>query len=274
MKGELKIMASADLYGLGATESEPVCCSVSRIVPRKIALPWLLIIGLTLMRRPVQRSNFWILGALACSQLLICGAASGLALVSADAVDVLSPVFQALALGLAGMWLLSARLEHSARWKAGLKMLAAAAGIGAVAFILGADFEDSDTSVPGFILLFVFSTLTVLALVGTAWACRNQCPFAKFIASFFMVCFLATFAILFAMMGAAGAPSAFTASLAIAGSTAIALLVLLMPFLIVSFHQEEWSERFTALLHLPKFGTYASQPGGKQASAWSYREMQ
>jgi hypothetical protein len=273
LKGELNVVATADLHGLGADESKPATCEVSHIIPLKQALPWLLFAGLFWVQRSTCRSNLWILVALASSQLMVWGAANGLRFIPVQLVDVFGPVFQALAMGLAGTWLISTHLNHSTRWMAGLKMLVALAGIGLIAFAASADLADPDSNLAGFVTLLVCSTVTALALTGTAWICRTRCPWMKFLASFFLGCFLITFTVIYSMSGAAGAPSAFTISLSVAASIATALLLLLLPFLTISSRQAELSERFKALFHLPEFGKVASPNGNQHADTLAYREL-
>ena len=64
MKGDLKIVATADLGGLGANEGPPVICAWSgmpfgsRVTSFPRVVPWLVILGLCLLK-PNRRGQVW-----------------------------------------------------------------------------------------------------------------------------------------------------------------------------------------------------------------------
>ena len=111
----LKVVASADLGGLGAKEGPPVAYDWMRASMLPVALPWLAILLLLVFKPNRFPRAWWILAPLAC---LTCGIGYLPDIwpsMPSQLDEVLHDLVVALAFGVAAVWLLSAYLKSRFR---------------------------------------------------------------------------------------------------------------------------------------------------------------
>ncbi len=250
MSGELKIVASADLHGLGNNDSAPIIHAVHWTLPVLESLPCLLLAGALMLERRAKRGNCWLLLALSGGFFLVWALARIMVFAPTDLLEVAEPVFQALVYGFAMMWLLSGRLAGPAG-KLPLKALEFMGTTSALALLALIDFNNQQTVLPaGMGLLFLWvGTSTGLAVAPRF--CRHRLNFMTFFVSV-TVAWFATFFAFFAILTLlSSTPWRLDISFAIAAVLAGVLALVLAPVLLVLFRHPSLYPRLQELLNLP-----------------------
>ena len=248
--GNLKIVASANLGGLGARDGAPV--EYDWVLPgfAPLLLPWLVTLGL-LALKPNRRAAAWLiwlpLGCVAALTILPPEMPGG--------ANFLLDAIAALAFGLAAVWLLSNYLRQSHRILTFFCVLFALAFFGGLAFVFrqGWSLLGRDTLESGVVLgMGTFASALALSLGG--WICRNRfrpAGFYVWLLLAFLVVWLLVAApfFIFAEISDGGRiplSEFFTPVLAVAAGN----FVLLLPFLILSSASAFYRERLKMLLNL------------------------
>jgi hypothetical protein len=247
--GNLKIVASSNLGGLGAKDGAAVNYNwgVPSIAPS--LLPWLAILAL-LTLKPNRTAAAWLIW-------LPLGCVLALTLtppVLPSGANFLVDAIAALAIGWAAVWLLSDYLRRPHRLLTFLSVLLVLAGFSALALVSrqGWSLLELETLQIGIVLaVAVVASAVALALGG--WLCRKAFrPLALYLwlfLSLVVVWFLiATPFFLFALM-ASGGQIPWSEFLIPVLVVAIGNFALLLPFLILSSANPLFRERLKALLH-------------------------
>ena len=250
MSGELKIVASEDLGGLGHNESAPVICSMDWTPPYLESLPWLLLAGALLVDRRGGRRNGWIVLALAAGCGLVWTLTQVLTFVPPEVSEVAQPLFWAAVYGVAMMCLCSRWFASSSRSLAFLKMLLVMGPAGALMLYGSIDVDNERVVLPSFVGLLMLWAGTMAGSALAGWACRYRANFLLFMAALLAGCFGLLFAVCSAFMLAGNQTVQWGLVLAIAGVMSGALVVVLAPLIWVLFQVPSQRPRLQELLHL------------------------
>jgi hypothetical protein len=248
--GKLKIVASADLGGLGAKDGAPVEYDWALPGFAPLLLPWLMILGL-LALKPNRRAAAWLIW-------LPVGCVSVLTLLPPDmpgGANFFLDAIAALAFGLAAVWLLPTYLRQSHRVVTFFCVLFALAFFSGLAFVFrqGWSLLNSNTLESGVVLgVGMFASTVALSLGG--WICR-----ARFRPAGFYVWLLVSLAAIWLMLAA---PFFIIAEISDGGriplsefflpvlAVAAGNFLLLLPFLILSSASSFYRDRLKLLLNL------------------------
>jgi len=247
--GKLKVVASADLGGLGARDGTPV--EYDWVLPgfAPLLLPWLVILGL-LALKPNRRAAAWLIW---------------LPLVFASVIISLLPAADpggrffvlagsGMAYGLAAVWLLAVQLRKGHRATTALWVLWAVCAFGAVKVALG-QAGDAVTGelMPQLILLGVGALVSVAALFISSWFCRR-----RFGAFRLLVCLLVSFLACWLVVGApfflvsqvnSGWELSWLDFFGPVGAVALGIFALLVPYVLLSAASPFFHQRLRVLLH-------------------------
>lgn len=245
--GKLKVVASADLGGLGRPDGAAVeyDCGFPRLWPA--LLPWIIILALLALKAN-RRPAAWLIW------LPVLGLVAIARSVPATAgTDFLLDAVPALAFGLAAVWLLADYLFRSNRLLAFIWMLIVLLVFSGSAFCFQHAF-DLVNLLPSGIVLALAVPVSALALSLAAWFCRNRPGSLALLLSVFLLLlglWLAAaapfFAIAWSSSGGRIGAYEFLLPVFIA---ATANFVILLPFLVLSAVNPFFRERCRALLHL------------------------
>jgi hypothetical protein len=247
--GKLKIVASADLGGLGAKDGAPV--EYNWMLPgfAPLLLPWLMILGL-LALKPNRRAAAWLIW-------LPLGCVSVLTVLPPEmpgGAHFFLDAIAALSFGVAAVWLLPTYLRQSHRIVTFFCVLIALAFFSGLAFVFrqGWGLLGPNTLESAVVLgVGIFASAVALSLGG--WICR-----ARFRPAGLYVLLLVSLAAIWLMLAA---PFFVIAEISSGGripfeffvpvlAVAAGNFVLLLPFLILSSGSAFYRERLKMLLNV------------------------
>lgn len=168
--GQLAIVASADLGGLGVRDGSPVQYNWALPIMAPLLVPWLVILGL-LATKPNRTAAAWLiwlpLGCVMAVTLMLPRMPVG--------ADVLMDLLGAMAFGLAAVWLLANYLRGANRVLTFFRVLTALAGFTAVAYTSTHSWWLGDTeALPIGIVLGLGVLASTLALSLGGLICRRR----------------------------------------------------------------------------------------------------
>jgi hypothetical protein len=250
----LKVVASNDLKGLGANDGSPVAYAwtLPSLLPQ--FLPWLAVLGLLLLKPNRTARAWWIwlpLVAVVGIERFLSPLFEG---VPSQVLDVLGMVFNSLAFGFAGAWLLATWLCHRLRFLVLLKTLLAVATLSAFAFLVRQDWGEPGMAAGFLIYVGLCGLVLVAALSLAGLLCRRRyrpVALALWLALLVAACWMliaAPFLIVLSVMSHVG-PSWLEVILALLAFAGLTFAVVL-PFLILAFANGLFRERLKDLLHL------------------------
>lgn len=245
-------MASAELGGLGAKEGAPVTYdwSASNLMP--LALPWLAVLLLLGLKPNRGLQSWWIWVPLACLEAVGNTPTTGIEFL-ASVLDPLLEIIGALGFGLAAVWLLSTYLQRTHPFLTFLGLLFTLAGVSVSTFLVrqGSDIISIETLEIGILIAACVLVISV-GLALAALLCRGRySPFlllVGLIVSLLAVWLMAIapffFFALMAVGAAAGVAMLISSVLVMAGIS----FVVVLPFLVLSFANTFFRNRFKNLL--------------------------
>ena len=172
----LKIVASADLGGLGAKEGAPVTYNWMRASILPAALPWLATLLLLVLKPNRCARAWWIWAPVVCL-------AGGIGLLPvspalpSQLLGVLQDLIGALAFGLAAAWLLAAYLKSRLRILNVLGFLLALLVFSVVLFLITQDWSEAPGAAQTLsigIALAVGACVISVAVGLAGWLCRRR----------------------------------------------------------------------------------------------------
>ena len=269
--GELKIVASDDLGGLGAKDGPPVMYSWTPSSLMPLFLPWLAVLSLLMLKPNRSAQAWWVwlaLGIVCGLGLTIPGWLGG---VSSELGDILSQLFIALAFGWCALWLLAPSLSARNRFLTAVGMFLILAGFSLFTYLAREDWgEDWGLRATFFLPLALMGFALVLALSLAGFACRHRFTVLRFLLyltgsllAAWTAILLPFFAVALFMGG--GGPDWTEFAAVILVCTGISLGSAL-PFLALCLARPFFGDRLRHLLLLPSTGT-APQIQAKPAGA-------
>lgn len=248
--GKLKIVAAADLSGLGAREGTPV--EYNWVLPgiAPVLLPWLAIIVLLAVNRN-RRPQAWLIWLPIASIMIVTLAAAQL--FSSD-IGVLTDAIAALAVGLSAIWLLSDYLRRSHRLLTSLCVLPVLGGFSLLALLVkeGLNLLNRES-----MLILVITAVGVVAigvaLLLTGLVCHRYRPARIYLS--FLVCLTTAWLLVaapFFLIEMSSSPGnvAWSEFFVPVLLVVVVNFALLLPFLILSSASPFYRERLEALLNI------------------------
>jgi hypothetical protein len=255
LAGKLKVVAYADLGGLGSKQGAPVVYDwvMPSLVPQ--FLPWLGILAQLLLKPNRCASAWWIWVPLACVGGVACVPQSALELLPSAQFDIFLQLISALGFGVAAVWLLASYLEWKHRMLSFLGILLAQGVFGLLAFALRQDWEGIGAESFQVGIALAVSVLVIsVALSLAGLVCRGRYGWLRL--SLWLIIALPVVWLLvlgpffiFARLASGGN----IPWLALFSIVAVALGItfgILLPFLLLSFINGFYRERLRGLLHL------------------------
>jgi hypothetical protein len=248
-------VAYADLGGLGSKQGVPAVYDWAAASAMPQLLPWLVILGLLLLKLNRCASAWWILAPLGCVAGLASAARPLLAFLPSSKYDLFLELPGALGFGLAAAWLLSSYLGWKHRLLAFLGFLLALGGFSGLAFACTQGWEGVGIEMMQMGLFIGVSALVISVAVSLAGlVCRKHYGWLRL--SLWQVAALAVVWLLVLgpifvieqMMNRGNAP--VMALLAVVGVATGITFGTVLPFLVLSFANQFYRERLKALLHL------------------------
>jgi hypothetical protein len=172
----LKIVAISDLGGLGAKEGAPVSYhwTLPSIVPS--FLPWLAVLLLLLVKSNRCGRAWWIWLPLGCVAAMEQLSLSVTGFLPSGTADIFLEMADALAFGVAAVWLLAPQLARRHRLLTFLCLAPTLAGFSFFSFLMKQDWGGGDTAVALAMLvplaIGVFVVAVAILLAGLA--CRGR----------------------------------------------------------------------------------------------------
>jgi hypothetical protein len=255
VSGPIRVVASADLGGLGNKDGVPANFNWTppSIIP--VLLPWAAVLLLLVL--PVNRCAlaWWVLvplGAVAGLDLLVRPVLSS---VPSEALEFFSQAFTSLAFGVAAMWLAAPYLSRLPR--VGVFFLALVVlGLASVfAYACRSDWESNGRETFAFLAFLACGALiATLAMSLAALLCRKR--YSPFRLSLWMAVFLAAGWVLIAspfvvFASVAGGGEQVWVALPFVLLLALLTFVVVMPFFLLAFVESHYRQRLLALWHLP-----------------------
>ena len=275
----LKIVASADLGGLGAKQGPPVTYNWMRASILPAALPWLAVL-LLLLLKPNRCARAWWIWA----PVVFLAGGIGLLPVSpslpSQLLEVLQDLIWALAFGLAAAWLLAAYLKSRLRFLNVLGFLLTLLGFSVVLFLFTQDWSEG----PGIaqalqvgIVLAVSACIISVAVGLAGLLCRRRyrplvlCGWLAVMLP--GLCLLVISPILLFETLATGGRVPMSALFAPVLVTTGLCFGVLLPFLLLSFANAFYRQRLINLLLLapkpPPLPPVAAPPPAPALSEWA-----
>jgi hypothetical protein len=272
LAGELKVVTSSDLGGLGAREGPPV--SLVWTVPNlwPVLLPWLAV--LALLALPSNRNaRAWLVWVpLTGMALLGTGLAASCKLPAEQELSYFAHAGRAASFGLAATWLLGAALSRRCRALSIVLAALASAAVSLLAFVVSPAWEvvwdwggwDGRLLFP---LLFLAGG--GLALAGalnlTGWRYRKRFGLVRVSLRLplgLWVMWIVVFALIGCGLTLVPDEDFYWPGALLVGPIALSLVsfALILPFLILSFTSAFYRERFRDLLRLPAESAVPSTP--------------
>jgi hypothetical protein len=249
--GQLNIVASADLGGLGAKDGSPI--TYNWVLPgvAPLLLPWLVILGLLTLKSNRCASAWLIWLPLGCVFVFLLAFPS----ILPSGTNFFLDAIMALAIGLAAVWLLSNRLRRQHRFVTFLCILPALAGFSLLAMLakqcLNLRYIESMQTA---ITLAVAVAASSAAMSVTGWICRREfrpvfCGFWLLLTVVALWLLIALPFFLVAVVSSGGRIpwSEFLIPILIVGAANYAVL---LPFLILSGTNAFYRERLKLLLNI------------------------
>jgi hypothetical protein len=217
-------------------------------------LPWLGVFLLLMLRSNREAKAWWIWAPLVCVFAVKFAVQATLASLPSEFLDAFCQVTQAMAFGLAAIWLCSTHLESKVRFLTSLKMFMALGGFGLLAYVTGQDWSEAGGQQYAALLylgIFALALVTALSLAG--FSCRRHFQSARLLI-WLIVWLAAAFAVVILpfmlfVLFAGGGDVLVAFGGAVLVSTLVAFAVLL-PFLILSFANVLFRERLCRLLRM------------------------
>jgi multisubunit Na+/H+ antiporter MnhE subunit len=249
--GNLAIVTSSDLGGLGPREGLPVTYNWMLPSLAPLLLPWLVILGLLALKPNRCAAAWWIWLPIGC---LVALTQAALAILSPGA-NFFTDIIAALAVGLAAVWLLSNYLRRPHRFMTFLCLLPALAGFSVLAFVSqqSGSFTIEET-LQADIVLAVGVLVSSAALSLGGLICRGRYrPFRLYVWLLLLlaVMWLVIVAPFFVLqMGVSGGRIGWSVFFVVILAVAAFHFATLLPFLILSSASPFYRERLKALLHV------------------------
>lgn len=267
--GDLRIVVSSDLGGLGATDGAPVNYTWVPVDAPLLLVPWAVLLGL-LVLRPNRRASAWLIW-------LPLGIMFGLASAPIEnlpgGVDFLLDDVAAYAVGLAGVWLLAGYLRQRHRFVTFLCVLATFIGFGILALASKQSLSSlSPEVIPASILLGMGTLASSVALILSGKICRGQWrPFALclWVLVLLAVSWMVMVAPFFAFDAIVqGVMLPWFYVLGFLCTAAIITFGTMLPFLVLSLASPFYRERLKLLMHIePAAPPVLPENGAKDRSA-------
>lgn len=250
----LKVIASADLGGLGAKEGRPVTYNWLRGSLLPVALPWLATLLLLVVVKPNRDPRAWWIAA----PLVGLSWATSLLptlwpAVPANVMELFQDLAGVLVFGLGAVWLFSAYFKSQSRFLNVLGVLVVLVSFSSLLFLLTQDWSEGDVEmVQGGIFLGVGALVISAAVVLAGLLCRRRyrpLVLCAWLAALLLgIWFLVMAPFFLATTAGRGVPATelLVPVLAVAGVCFAALL----PFLLLSFANAFYRERLIRLLVL------------------------
>jgi hypothetical protein len=263
--GELKVTAAAELGQLGARVGPPATFRWTRSSLMPLLVPWLALLGLLAWKsnRGWPAWGIWLpLGLVAG----FCSYARPLFhFMQAQALDGFAEVFQALAFGLAAVWLLGHAFKRAPRFAGFLGTFVILAGFSGLAFGVRQDWHDRDIGT-SLTLLSIFSAVLSLSLSLAGYACRRRygrLRLSLWVMACMVLALLAVATPFFLMVLARSGHDPRGELFFAVGvfSVALANFLILLPFLGLAFANAFYRQRLQALLHLPETPAATAKTG-------------
>lgn len=254
MFGELKVVASADLNGLGPTTGLPVSYrwSLASLLP--VAVPWVTLLVLFTLMPNRNRRAWWILAPLAWALLIASPLTQQLDTLLAIPSEFYHPLLRALAFGHTALWLLAGHLASRSRFSAFLGRLACLAAFSGLAWAARFNRDAAWTSTPQqLIVLGLWVLVAAVALTLAAWTCRRR--YRPVCLSLWLLVWTATgwtaSAVALSMPTLwAGGGLAWRELLPVVKDMTLLSLLVLLPFLALAFANPFYRERLSGMLRL------------------------
>jgi hypothetical protein len=261
--GDLKVVASAELGGLGTKNGPPAHFTWTwpSFVPS--LLPWLAMLGLLALPSNRNGRAWWILLPLASWAALNAGLEASFGGLREEGASVLRHGACAASFGLAAVWLLGAGLGRRSRLGALALMVPVMAAFTCLAFSVTPAWEELwdssswDPLIPFYTVLYwvACGVLAAGALSLTGRMCRRRFGpgrVAVWLLFWLLVLCLALVTIVCAAMAVVSSSDPeWTGPIGAGGLTALVGFAVCLPFLILSFASSFWRERLASLLHVP-----------------------
>jgi len=251
--GPLQILASADIGGLGARNGAPVEYTWKRASPLPALVPWFMV-GVLLLLRPNWSPQAWwvalplvlVTAALAVLRGLLAP------VLPSELPETLFEILSALSFGLAALWLLSPYMGRKSRLVAFVAMGLTLAGAGAATVAVRADWtREASERLVLMLVPAVLGVIVALAVSLASLTCRRNYRPWRF--SCWLIGWLAVSQCLLAVvaMVLGGGPPDWEALALFLGGTSLALFLIALPFLALSFVEPFYRQRLQALLRVP-----------------------
>ncbi len=251
----MKVVAISDLGGLGAKEGPPgsFTWTTPNLMPPM--LPWLAVLVLLGLKPNRSAQAWWIWLPLGLVLILRPAVASALGFVPSAVQAVFTEVAAGLAIGVAAVWLLSARLGWKHRGLVFLAILGSLLAFGTLNCWAMTDWSEESLQALQMEILLALSALVLAVAVSLAgWCCRRRYRPLGLLG--WLILWLVTawtvVTLPFAVVVLVASQGAVAWNEVAGGILAAALVcfAVLMPFFILSFASPLYRERLRGLLHL------------------------
>ena len=249
----LKVVASADLGGLGAKEGVPVTYNWMRASMLPAVLPWLAILLLLIFKPNRRPRAWWILAPLACLTWGMAFLPDLWPSMPSDVSDGLHEPVIALAFGVAAVWLLSGYLHSRFRILNVLGFLLVLEGFSLVIFAFTQDWNElgAQTVGVGFGLAICAAFIPTASGLAGLLCRRRYRPLVLGAGVLAMLLGLWTLGLLPLFLIQTAGQNVPASALAVPLLTATGLCFgVLLPFLLLSFSNSLYRERLIQLLRL------------------------
>ncbi|MGC8988713.1 MAG: hypothetical protein ACP5MD_01165 [Verrucomicrobiia bacterium] len=268
MRGPVQVAAIADLGGLGDKEGPRV--NYEWVPPSLLPqfVPWIAVLLLLLLPANRRPQAWWVLVPMGVIWLIDVLLKAATPEMFSDANDYLALALTSLAFGVAVLWLLTGYLAGLSKPVVFLVSTLIISASSILAYLIRSDLSELVPVTAVFVVaLLLLSLLTALALVLSALMCKRvyRPPrllawFGVFILGGWLV-ISSPFVIVFLVVNLTqgGGPQIFEF---LWGVLVFALLTfaVVLPFLLLSFLESHYKERFMALFGLPRFPQHAAAP--------------
>jgi hypothetical protein len=253
--GALRVVGSSDVGGLGAATGPAATFEWARPSLMPLLLPWLALLGLLALRANRGWPAWWVCLPLGAVTALAWCARPLFSFVPSTALDLFCESLQAVAFGIAAVWLLSHALGRiPSRFVAFCGMLLVLGGFSLLAYVVRQDWSGPEAA-GGLMLLGFFGAATALALSLAGRACRHRYAplrLSCWVYGWLVLALLAAslpFFLLALLSSGPGLKEEFFFVVAVL-TLATAAFVVLLPFLILAFASPLYRRRIEALLRV------------------------
>jgi hypothetical protein len=249
------VAAAADLGGLGARTGPAVAFKWTRPSLLPYLLPWLALALLQVCPGNRGWTSGWVWLPLGLLVGFGCYAPSLFTFMPAAPLDAFSEIFQALAFGVAAVWLAGHYLARGSRFVGFAGTFGLLIGFSVLAFAVRQDWDAPEVAV-SLVLMGVFTTAFSLALSLAGYICRGRYGPPRLtlwmLAGHLVVMGIAGFPFLLLTL-AVSRQQALMQGLAFLAAVLLMALVsflILLPFLLLAYASPFYRERLQRLLHL------------------------